>query len=200
MEFSHDGKMEKGKHILGKNEKRPAASAENVHRFNTQPVNEELHIDKESVNSIKDKESSGKMDQNTTNTNGHSFAKPVEKGEDAMDMITRSYAKLMEINADFNKELMALIKNSKVTGGEEMMDLIQKNFEASGKLAMNNTNEILGWYHKHTDLAHSFNTQFMDNMRMQTEAILKMQHKGLDVFTEWASDWWTPSDKESKKM
>jgi hypothetical protein len=200
MEFSHDGKMEKGKHILGKDEKRPAASAENVHRFNTQPVNEALNINKESVNSIMDKKPEEKADPRTENTNGHSFTKPVEKAEDAMDMITRSYAKLMKINADFNKELMALIKDSKVTGGAEMMDLIQKNLEASGKLAMNNTNEILGWYHKHTDLAQSFNTQFMDNMRIQTEAILKMQHKGLDVFTEWASDWWAPTDKEAKKM
>jgi hypothetical protein len=200
MKFSHDGKMVDGKHILGKGEKRPAASAESVDRFNTQSDNDKLPLNKTSANSIMDKKSEGGKDQKAPHANEHSFGKAVEKGEEAMNVMTQAYAQLMKINASFNTELVELIRNSKVNGSEEMLDLIQSNFEKSGILALESTKKISEWYRKQDELVFSFHERFMDDIRRQTETLVKMQHKGLEVFSEWAFDWWAPSKKENRNL
>ncbi|HXC06086.1 MAG TPA: hypothetical protein VNZ86_15120 [Bacteroidia bacterium] len=199
MEFSHDGKMENGKHILGKGEKRPVASAENIHRFNTQPVNEELHNNRESEKVIKNEVASGRKDQKTSPSTGNSIVKPDKKEYDAMDTFTRSYADLMQMNVRFNAQLIDILKDLRFTGAEKILDLIQNNCEAAGQLALSNTKEIGHWYNKHSDLALSFHSQFMNTIGIQSEAVRKMQNTGLELLNEWASDWWISTEKETKE-
>ena len=101
----------------------------------------------------------------------------------------------MELNVDFNTKLVDAVKESGNKNPEKLLELIHQNFEASRQLTINNTKEILDFYNKHTNLAVNFNQKFGDSINAQIEALFNIQNKGLNKFTNWASEWWKQEDK-----
>ena len=100
------------------------------------------------------------------------------------------------MNVDFNTKLVDAIKESNSDNPEKVLTLIHENFEASRQLTINNTKEILDFYNRHTNLALNFNQKFGDNIKVQIDSLFAIQNKGLNRFTDWASDWWKQNEKQ----
>ncbi|MGH2645722.1 MAG: hypothetical protein ACRDE2_17355, partial [Chitinophagaceae bacterium] len=66
----------------------------------------------------------------------------------------------------------------------------------SRELTIGNTKEILNFYNKHTNLALNFNKVYGEKISKQLDAMFRIQEKGLDNFTRWASEWWKEPQSE----
>ncbi len=163
---------------------------------NTKHINEALDSNKKIVDSIKVKLNQQEIEDSVTDTLKSSFGKSVELAEDALDSIINSYTRQMEMNVDFNTKLVDAIKDSGSEHPEKMLELIHQNFEASRQLTIRNTEEILEFYNKHTNLAVNFNHKFGESINAQIESLFNIQNKGLNKFTNWASEWWKQEDSK----
>ena len=165
---------------------------------NNKYISVALDSNKKIVDSIKEQLNQQDIDDSVTDNLKNTFGKSVELAEDALDSIINSYTRQMELNVDFNTKLVDAIKESENKNPEKVLNLIHENYEASRELTIKNTKEILDFYNKHTNLAVNFNEKFGENIRTQIELLFKIQGKGLNKFTEWASDWWKENKKEKK--
>lgn len=165
---------------------------------NTKNIGDALDSNKKIVDSIKAKLNQQEIEDSVTDTVKSTFGKSVELAEDALDSIINSYTRQMELNVDFNTKLVDAIKeNTSNENYEKVLKLIHENFEASYKLTINNTQEILEFYNKHTNLAVNFNQKFGESINAQIETLFSLQQKGLNKFTSWASEWWKQEDKKT---
>ncbi|MCE9537990.1 MAG: hypothetical protein K8R85_02070 [Bacteroidetes bacterium] len=139
------------------------------------------------------------IQDSVTDTLKSTFGKSVELAEDALDSIINSYTRQMEMNVDFNTKLVDALKESNSTQPEKVLELIHENFEASHQLTIKNTKEILDFYNKHTNLAVNFNEKFGASINAQIESLFNLQSKGLNKFTNWASEWWKQESKDKKE-
>ncbi len=163
---------------------------------NTKYIGEALNSNKKIVDSIKEKLNQQEIEDSVTDTLKSTFGKSVELAEDALDSIINSYTRQMEMNVDFNTKLVDALKESNSTHPEKVLDLIRENFEASHELTIRNTKEILDFYNKHTNLAVNFNQKFGESINAQIESLFNLQNKGLNKFTNWASEWWKQEDNK----
>ena len=166
---------------------------------NTKHISEALDSNKKIVDSIKEKLNQQEIEDSVTDTLKVSFKKSVELAEDALDSIINSYTRQMEMNVDFNTKLVDAIKESDNKQPEKVLKLIHENFEASHQLTIRNTKEILDFYNKHTNLAVNFNEKFGESINAHIESLFNIQNKGLNKFTNWASDWWKQENKDKKE-
>ena len=176
-------------------------SKETIKQFiesNKKHVGEAIDSNKKIVDSIKEKLDQQDVNDSVTDNVKDTFGKSVELAEDALDSIINSYTRQMEMNVDFNTKLVDAIKESKSEHPEKVLELIHQNFEASHQLTLNNTKEILDFYNKHTNLAVNFNEKFGDSINSQIESLYKIQGRGLNRFTDWASEWWKEDGKEKR--
>ena len=165
---------------------------------NTKYIGEALDSNKKIVDSIKEKLNQQEIEDSVSDTLKSTFGKSVELAEDALDSIINSYTRQMEMNVDFNTKLVDAIKESNTSQPDKMLELIHENFEASRQLTIRNTKEILDFYNKHTNLAVNFNQKFGDSINAQIESLFNIQSKGLNKFTNWASELWKQEDKDKK--
>lgn len=165
---------------------------------NNKYIDAALDSNKKIVDSIKEQLNQQDIDDSVTDTLKQTFGKSVELAEDALDSIINSYTRQMELNVDFNTKLVDAVKESNSSNPEKVLNLIHENYEASRELTIKNTKEILDFYNNHTNLAVNFNEKFGENIQTQLDLLFKIQNKGLNKFTEWATDWWKENGKESK--
>lgn len=173
-------------------------SKETIRQFidsNKKHVGEAIDSNKKIVDSIKEKLDQQDVDDSVTDNVKDTFGKSVELAEDALDSIINSYTRQMEMNVDFNTKLVDAIKESKSEHPEKVLELIHQNFEATHQLTINNTKEILDFYNKHTNLAVNFNEKFGESINSHIESLYKIQGRGLNRFTDWASEWWKEDGK-----
>lgn len=163
---------------------------------NSKYIDSALDSNKKIVDSIKKKLDQKEINDSLTDTLKDTFGKSVILAEDAIDSIINSYSKQVEWNVDFNTQLIDALKESNGRNPEKVLNLIYENFEASRQLTINNTKDILDLYNKHTNLAVNFNKKFGESITSQVEILSDIQRKGLNKFTEWASDWWKENEKE----
>jgi len=163
---------------------------------NTKHIGEALDSNKKIVDSIREKLNQQEIEDSMTDTLKTTFGKSVELAEDALDSIINSYTRQMEMNVDFNTKLVDAIKESNNDQPEKVLTLINENFEASHQLTIRNTKEILDFYNKHTNLAVNFNQKFGESINAHIESLYNLQNKGLNKFTNWASEWWRQEGKE----
>ena len=154
-----------------------------------------MDSNKKIVDSIKEKLNQKEIEDSVTDTLKGTFGKSVELAEDALDSIINSYTRQMELNIDFNTKLVDAVKESGGNHSEKLLELIHENFETAHQLVISNTKEILDFYNKHTNLAVNFNQKFGDCINEQVESLFNIQSKGLNKFTEWASEWWKQDGK-----
>src|ERR1019366_4608728 len=176
-------------------------SKETIRQFidsNKKHVGAAIDSNKKIVDSIKEKLDQQDVNDSVTENVKDTFGKSVELAEDALDSIINSYTRQMEMNVDFNTKLVDAIKESKSEHPEKVLELIHQNFEASYQMTLNNTKEILDFYNKHTNLAVNFNEKFREKINSQIESLFKIQGKGLNRFTDWASEWWKEDGKMKK--
>jgi len=174
-------------------------SKETIREFiesNNKHVDAALDANTKMVNAIRETFQEQKLDDSVTDTLKSTFGKSVQLAEDALDSIINAYTRQMELTVDFNTKLVDAIKESNAQNPEKVLNLIHDNFEASRKLTLDNTKEILDFYNKHTNLALNFNKKFADNVNAQIETMFSIQNKGLNRFTSWAADWWKESEKK----
>ena len=158
------------------------------------------NINAKIVDSIKKNLDIRKVDGNVADTVEHTFVKSLELAEDTFDAIINSFTRQVENTVDFNTQLVEAVKESNPKNADRFLQLIQENFERSQELNSKNTKEILEFYNKHTNLTLNFNKSFSDNINAQVEAMSRMQSKGFDKFTNWASDWWKQGSGEKEKV
>jgi tRNA/tmRNA/rRNA uracil-C5-methylase (TrmA/RlmC/RlmD family) len=103
----------------------------------------------------------------------------------------------MELTVDFNTELVDAVKEASMEHPEKILELIHENFEASHQLTISNTKEMLDFYNKHTNLAVNFNEKFGESINAQIESLFNLQNKGLNKFTNWASEWWKQEENKA---
>ncbi len=163
---------------------------------NSKYIGNALDSNKKIVDSIKEKLDQQEIEDSVTGTLKDTFGKSVELAEDALDSIINAYTRQMELNVDFNTKLVDAVKDSNSSNHEKVLNLIHENYEASRQLTINSTMEILDFYNKHTNLAVNFNEKFGENIHTQVELLFKIQNKGLNKFSEWASDWWKENEKK----
>ena len=168
-------------------------SKETIREFidsNTKNMDAVLDSNKKIFDSIKEKLNQNAIDDTVSDNLKQTFGKSIKLAEDAMDNIINSYTRQMELNVDFNTKLVDAVKESNTENPEKILTLIHENAKASQELSMKNTKEILDFYNKHTNLTLNFNEKFGENVKAQIESMYAMQNKGLNRFTDWASEWW----------
>ena len=166
--------------------------------LNTKFLDAALDSNKKIIHSVNEKLSQQEIDDSVTAPLKRTLGKSVELAEDTLDSIINSYTRQMEMNVDFNTKLVDAIKEANTENPEKILDLIHENFEASRQLTISNTKEILDFYNKHTNLAVNFNEKFGENIDSQIKSLHAIQSKGLNKFTEWASDWWKQTENGAK--
>ncbi len=157
---------------------------------NSKFIGDALDTNQKFVDSVKDKLNLKNVDDTITNNLKDTFGKSVELAEDTIDSIINSYSKQMEMNVDYNTKLVDVIKNTNSYTPENILNLIQENFEASREMYIKNTKEILEAYNKHTNLAVNFNKKIGESINTQIESIFNLQSKGLHKFSDFTSEWW----------
>jgi len=157
---------------------------------NSKYIDNALDSNKKIVESIKKKLDQQEIEDSVTDTIKTSFGKSVKLSENALDSIINSYTRQMEMNVDFNTKLVDAIKGTDSKHPEKVMELIYDNFEASRKLTIESTKEILDFYNKHTNLAMDFNQKFGESIASQIESLSRLQNKSMSKFSNWASEWW----------
>ena len=196
MEATLNDKAEKiKKTINGTAEKSKEAIREFI-EANNKHVDAAMTANAKMLNTITESMNHQAIDETVTTNLKNTFGKSVQLAEDAMDSIINSYTRQMELTVDFNTKLVDAIKESKSESPEKVLELIHENFEASRKMTLENTKELLDFYNKHTNLALNFNKRFAENVQAQIETMFTIQNKGLNRFTSWAADWWKEGDKK----
>ena len=158
-------------------------------------IDEALNSNKIIVDSIKNKLSQKEIEDSVTDSLKNTFGKSIELAEDALDSIINSYSRQMKMSVDFNTKLVDAVKESGNNDTAKLLELIHENFEAAHRLSISNTKEILDFYNKHTNLAINFNQKFGDSINAQIEMLFNIRSKGINNFTEWASEWWKQNEK-----
>jgi sugar-specific transcriptional regulator TrmB len=166
---------------------------------NTKYIGTALDSNRKIVESIHENFNQHKIEDTVTGPLQNAFGKSVELAEDALDSIINSYTRQMELNVDFNTKLVDAVKESDSKNPAKVLNIINDNFEASRQLTTKNTKELLEFYNKHTNLAVNFNQKFGESIHAQMETLFQIQSKGLSKFTDWASDWWSQTQKETAK-
>ena len=196
MEATLNEKAEKiKKTINGTAEKSKEAIREFIDAHNKH-VDAAMTANTKMLNTITESLNHQAIDETVTTNLKNTFGKSVQLAEDAMDSIINAYTRQMELTVDFNTKLVDAIKESKSENPEKVLELIHENFEASRKMTLENTKELLDFYNKHTNLALNFNKRFAENVQAQIETMFTIQNKGLNRFTSWAADWWKEGDKK----
>lgn len=196
MEISLDGKTERIKDAIKGTAQESKETIRTMVDSNTKHIDAALDYNKKIADSIKENLNGQKIEGVFTDKLKNSFEKSVELAEEALDSIINSYTRQMKWTVDFNIKLMDAIHESTTASPEKVVDLIHKNFEASRQLTINNTKEMLDFYNKHTTLAVDFNKKLGDSINIQIESFFKIQNKGLEKFTECASEWWKQTERE----
>ena len=196
MEATLNEKAEKiKKTINGTAEKSKEAIREFI-EANNKHVDAAVVANGKLLNTIAESLNHQAIDETVTTNLKNTFGKSVQLAEDALDSIINAYTRQMELTVDFNTKLVDAIKESKSENPEKVLDLIHENFEASRKMTLENTKDLLDFYNKHTNLALNFNKRFADNVQAQIETMFTIQNNGLNRFTSWAADWWKEADKK----
>jgi hypothetical protein len=196
MKTTLNDKAEKIKGIINGSAEKSKETIRELIDSNTKYLGTAMDSNKKLVDSIKKQLDEQAIDDSVTQSMKKTFGKSIELAEDTLDSIINSYTRQMELNVDFNTRLVDAIKESNGKNHDQVLKLIQDNFEASRELTIKNTKEILEFYNKHTNLALNFNEKFGENIHAQLTSLFNIQTKGLNKFTEWASDWWKQNQKE----
>ncbi len=185
--------------IRGTAEKSRQTIREIIHT-NVKSIGAALDSNKKIIDSIKEKLNQQEIEDTVTGTLKNGFGKSVELAEDALDSIISSFIRQMELNVDTNVKLADAVKESNSAAPEKIFNVIKENFEATRKLTINNTKELLESYNKHANLAVNFNQKFGESINAHVASLVKIQHTGLNKFNEWATEWWKQeSEKEAAK-
>lgn len=165
---------------------------------NTKFINDALDSNKKVVDAVKIKLDQQNVEDTLTDSLKSMFKKSVELAEDTLDSIINTYSKQMEMKIDFNSKLIDIIKDTNHTTPEKLLNLIQENFESSRQMSIENTKEIIDAYNKHTNLAVNFNQKIGENMNTHIEYLFSIQSKGMNKFSELASEWWKHTETSVK--
>jgi hypothetical protein len=199
MNYNHDGKSEKENLTPKKETKEQATSSEARQISDAKMPKFESLIHKTPESSSVQKTDSGRKELKSENKTSESFMNSIKQGEEAIGAMVSSFTKLIEINNQFNSQLLSAFQDSKEEDPRKLLYLTSADFEACRCLAANNTKELSAWYDKHTSQAIAFHKSLADSLRIQSETILKMQSKGFEHLTDWAFDWWKTTEKETNK-
>ncbi|HEY4799385.1 MAG TPA: hypothetical protein VII99_09950 [Bacteroidia bacterium] len=196
MEKTLNDRAEKIKKVINGTAEKSKETIKEIIVSNNKLMDEALNSNAKVFKSIKEKLGQQEVDDQLTDNLKNTFSKSVELAEDALDSIINSCTRQMELTVDFNTKLVDAIKESNPKNADAFLKLIHDNFEATHKLTINNTREIMDFYNKHTNLALNFNKKFEENVNAQVEALFDLQSKGLNRFTDWASQWWKIGQNE----
>ena len=146
--------------------------------------------------SIKEKLSQQEIPDHVSDSIKKTFGQSVELAEETLDGIIRHYMRQLEAAIDFHVQLIDAILESNSTNAGELVELIRKNFEASQSSILENANEMIAFYNRHTNLALNFGKKFEENIHSQIESFFAIQNKGLSSFSSLVTDWWRQDEKE----
>lgn len=121
------------------------------------------------------------------------FSNSVELSEEAIDTIIDIHNGQLQSVIDINMKLVDTIKNldfKDKEDGKELIEAIEKNFEESSHLTIENTKKLMEVYNKHVNLALNFNEKFSKNINNQLQAMSKFQNKNKETFNDWTTNWW----------
>lgn len=123
------------------------------------------------------------------------FGTSVELSEEAIDYIIDIYNEQLQSNIDNNMELMNTINNQYFEDKEveeELVKVIEKNFEKITSQLNENTKKVTDIYNKHINLSINFNKKFSDNINSQLKMLNGFHSRNQESFTEW---WKTAKDE-----
>ncbi len=156
-----------------------------------------IEANRQIIDSVKEKLNREKLDDTVTGALKNAYQKSIELSEDALDSIINSYSRQMELAIDSNSKLLDTVKELKIARPGQLINTIKENFEATRELNVRNTKEMVDFYNKHSNLALNFNKKLGESLNVQIDAMAKLQRDGYHKFTEWASEWWKNSAKET---
>lgn len=197
MSTTLNSKSEKIKNSIKETAEKSKETIREIIGSNSKFIDSALDTNKKAVDSIKSKLNQQEIEDSLTANVKDTFLKSVELSENAIDGIVNTYIKQVEWNIDLNTKLIDALSENYGQNPEKVLNLIYENFEASRQLTINNTKEIIDFYNKHTKLAVNFNKKFAENVTTQVEVLSRIQTKGLNQFSDWATEWWKETEKET---
>ena len=190
METTLNEKAEKIKAKIKTSAEQSKETIRSIIENNVELIGNAMESNRKVVDSIRENLGQQKLEDTITAPLTGTFEKSVSLAEDTLDSIINSYTRQMEQNVDLNTKLVDALKDTKGGAPEKVLNLIQENFEASREMIIKNTQDILEFYNKHTNLAVNFNDKFGENVTQQMDALFKIQKQGLTKFTNWAEGYW----------
>lgn len=127
------------------------------------------------------------------------YGNSVELSEEAIDIIIDIQTKQLQSAIDFNVKIAEIIRNldfSEKEHKDELLEEIEKNFEESSHRLIENSKKITEIYNKHINLAVNFNERFSKKINGQLQVLNIFQNKNMDMFNDWATQWWKGASKE----
>ena len=141
-----------------------------VSEVNKKHIVEVLGSTKKIVDSIKKKLDEQEIEDTFIDTLETTLEDSVELAEEVVDAVVNSFSNQAEINMDFNTELNDSVNETEIVYAQTMLEMLQKNFEKSKEITINNTK-----------LAVNINQKLVGS-------ILNFQKESVDKYKTWVSE------------
>lgn len=130
----------------------------------------------------------------------NTFVSSLDVSDDVIDTIIESHLRRTNRIAEAHKKNLETLSKAYATDKinyEDFLKLFETNFKQSIEHSTEDMKKMVDVYNKHLNLSVNFNKSFSKNINTQLDAIIKLQNRNLEGYTNWTFDWWNKSH-ESK--
>src|ERR1035437_1569150 len=131
----------------------------------------------------------------------NTFVSSLDVSDDVIDTIIESHLRRTNRIAETHRKNLEALSKSYATDKinyEDFLKLFETNFKQSIEHSTEDMKKMVDVYNKHLNLSVNFNKSFSKNINTQLDAIIKLQNRNLQGYTDWTFDWWN-KNAESKK-
>jgi hypothetical protein len=193
-----DGQIEKLKENIDSVSKKSKETVRSIIHSSSRQLEESFDANKKFIDTLeKHIFSKDIADPSLISEVKKSFSNSVELSEESIDTIIDMQSDQLQRAIDLNVKLLDAIKSLDFSDKEDrqqLLGVIEKNFEESSSGLIENTKKMTEIYNKHVNLAVNFNQKFSKNINHQLQMFNKTQSR--EMFSDWTTHWWKSSSKE----
>jgi len=167
----------------------------------TENYEKAIDVNKKYVEELREKLKVQHIDTAFLDEINNTFVSSMDVSDEVIDAIIESHMqRTSHIAENHKKNLEALSKAYAIDqmDYEGFLKLFEKSFEESIEDSKQDMKKIVDVYNKHLNLAVNFNKNFSKNINSQVDAIVKLQNKGMQAYSDWATNWWDKSSEIRK--
>lgn len=169
----------------------------------TKQAKEALETNKKMIETVRESLKEHGIDTSIIDAIHDTIGTAVELSEEVVDSIIDAHLSRINLTVDFQKKYLEALKEQSLTNKvdyDQLVDILQENFENSVELSTNNMKEVIYMYNKHVNLTLNFNEKFNKSINYQIETMTEFYKKRAGMYSDWVSNWWeNVSESNNKK-